>query len=336
MILIRIWKTSCCTCHHCRPSCRLSRNLWRRIRWLRLCIRSHLFLLSRTLSPVPSCGMFHSRRRTNVRQLTYFRHFWFLPLSPTMIRPLPRSHRTCRMTLDTCRRIVRLLWTSTLRRMQTCCWGFRRNATPVFAVIACSSRRCFGSGVSRDSLCRGASSGARGGAARLVSGGPLWCGSDSFGVGGHSPGVRELTGVPITDDVIPTRSESGVWTTSARPSVSRVCWSAWVGSPAQPHTGLLVDPRPGYLGSSSVAARPWPHHVEFTGVGTVCDVTESDVIRSHVFGVWARTIPVGGNPVRVSSCSAGGSLHGSYGFVASTWFPGCSWTSADCFPDLRK
>ena len=43
--------------------------------------------------------------------------FLFLPLSPTMIRPLPRSHRTCRMTLDTCRRIVRLLWTSTLRRM---------------------------------------------------------------------------------------------------------------------------------------------------------------------------------------------------------------------------
>ena len=39
-----------------------------------LCIRSHRFRLSRTLSPVSSCRMFHSGKRTNVRRLTCFRH----------------------------------------------------------------------------------------------------------------------------------------------------------------------------------------------------------------------------------------------------------------------
>ena len=47
---------------------------------------------------------------------------------------------------------------------------------------------------------------------------------------------------------------------------------------AQPHTGLF--------GSSSVAARRWAHHVEFAGVRTVCDITESDYIRSHAFDLW--------------------------------------------------
>ena len=61
----------------------------------------------------------------------------------------------------------------------------------------------------------------------------------------------------------------------------------YVSLPAQPHTGLLVapyDPRPGYLGGSSVAARRWPHYVEFTGVRTVCDVPESDVFQKSC--VW--------------------------------------------------
>ena len=42
------------------PSYHLSRNLLRHFRCLRHCIRRHLFLLTRTLSPVSSRRMFHS------------------------------------------------------------------------------------------------------------------------------------------------------------------------------------------------------------------------------------------------------------------------------------
>ena len=70
--------------------------------------------------------MVHSGRRISVRRLTCFRHFLSLPLSPTMIQPLPRLHRTSIMILDYCRQTVRLLWTSTLRRTGTGCWEIRR------------------------------------------------------------------------------------------------------------------------------------------------------------------------------------------------------------------
>ena len=50
-----------------------------------------------------------------------------------MIRPLPQLRRTYRMIRDSCHRTVRLLWTSTWRRMETYCWGIRRT---------CPSYRC--------------------------------------------------------------------------------------------------------------------------------------------------------------------------------------------------
>ena len=100
------------------------------------------------------------READEVRQLTCSRRFLFLPLSPTMIRPPPRSHRTYRMTLDSCRRTVRLLWTSTLRRMQTCCWGIRRT---------CPSFRC------RYSLFRLPMFRIRCRSCLLLSGSQFWC-----------------------------------------------------------------------------------------------------------------------------------------------------------------
>ena len=151
-------------------------------------------------------------------------------------------------------------------------------ATPVVAVIACSGRRCFGSGVSRDSFGSG----------------------DTPRVLENLPGCQyRMTSYDAADqpDLNPAFS-------SMLGRLNRLaCF---------PHTGLLVapyDPRSGYLSSSSVAARRWPHHVKLAGVRTVCYVAESDVIRSHVLVVWARTIPVGGNPVHgaVSSCPSGGS-----------------------------
>ena len=104
---------SCWTYHHCPPTYHLSQTLLRLFRCLRRCIGRHLLLLNRTLSPVSSRRMFRSGRRTNVRRLTCFRHFWSLPLSPTMIQPHSRLLRTSWMILDYCRRTVRLLWTST-------------------------------------------------------------------------------------------------------------------------------------------------------------------------------------------------------------------------------
>ena len=51
-----------------------------------------------------------------------------------------------------------------------------------------------------------------------------------FDVDRTPSGRQTLPGVSVPDDVIrcyrPSRSESGIWTTSARPSVSRVCGSA--------------------------------------------------------------------------------------------------------------
>ena len=64
------------------------------------------------------------------RRLTCFHHFLSLPLSPTMVQPLPRLRRTSRTILDYCRRTVRLLWTSTLRRKGICCWEIRRTYLP--------------------------------------------------------------------------------------------------------------------------------------------------------------------------------------------------------------
>ena len=90
----------------------------------------------RALPPVSSCGMFNSGRRPNVRRSICFRRLRFLPLSHIIIRSLPRSHRTCRMTLDICCRIVRLLWTGTLRQMQTCCWGIRRTESGIWTTSA--------------------------------------------------------------------------------------------------------------------------------------------------------------------------------------------------------
>ena len=68
-----------------------------------------------------------------------------LLLRPTMIQPLPRLRRTSRMILDYCRWTVRLLWTSTLRRMGTCCWEIRRTYLSYhcrYCLFQCNRLRC--------------------------------------------------------------------------------------------------------------------------------------------------------------------------------------------------
>ena len=111
-------------------------------------------------------------------------------------------------------------------------------------------------------------------------------------VGGHSTGVRELIGCQYQMKSCDAADRSdldpayGLHLHDPR-------FLEYVGAPESarllsrtPDYWLHhIGPRPGYLGSSSVAARRWPHHVKFAGVGTVCDLTEPDVIRSLAVGV---------------------------------------------------
>ena len=94
---------------------------------------------------------------------------------------------------DSCRQTIRLLWISTSRRMGTCCQGIRRNC-PIFATVAYSGRRCFGSGVCHDSLCRGAVSGVLGGVAGLSLEGPFDVDQTAWGLGATPQVLDSLPG----------------------------------------------------------------------------------------------------------------------------------------------
>ena len=62
----------------------------------------------------------------------------------------------------------------------------------------------------------------------------------------------------------------------------------------------------------------------------VCDVVEQTVVGGDAGGVRSQTVSDGSRPLcgAVSSNLMGGSLHGCHGVVASTEYPGCSWTPA--------
>ena len=91
--------------------------------------------------PVPSVEsrVIPLREAVEHPTLDLFPSFLFLPLNPTMIWRLPQFRPTCRMILDSCRRTVQLLWTSTLRRMGTYCWGIRQTC-PYFRYRCCLFR----------------------------------------------------------------------------------------------------------------------------------------------------------------------------------------------------
>ena len=69
------------------------------------------------------------------------------------------------------------------------------------------------------------------------------------------------------------------------------------------------------------------------GVGSICDISESDIFRGDAAGLWSGTVPLGSSPgcVAVSTCTTGSLLHDGYGVVASDGWPGHSRASADLF-----
>ena len=104
------------------------------------------------------------------------------------------------------------------------------------AATAYSGHWWFGSGVIRGFSCWGACRCAL----RCDAEGPLMC-IRTLWSRGHSSDVRELIGMPVSDDVLrwcrPIRSGSSIWITLTWSSVVGICWCARVSSQAQPSAG---------------------------------------------------------------------------------------------------
>ena len=123
---------------------------------------------------------------------------------------------------------------------------------------------------------------------------------------------------------------------AALPGIRR---GARIGASAGPSSGVLAPPYgpgAGCVGCPPVAARRGAHDVKFTGVRSVCNFSESDVIRGDAAGLWSGTVPFGSSPVH------GARLAAHYMAAMGLWRPPGS-LGADlimlcynCFPDLSK